>query len=130
MARRAREGAGFTLVEVLVAFAIAALGLAALFQIFATGLRSAAISEGYARATMLAESQLDRVGIEQPLAPGERFGVFDDGYRWHVAIAPYQEAEMDALVEIFEVSVTVSWGEESGGGRAVTLRTLRLGSER
>lgn len=130
MPRRPSEAAGFTLVEVLVAFAIAALSLAALLQIFATGLRSAASSEGYARATMLAESQLAGVGVEQPLAVGESSGTIDGGYRWRVVITPYLEADMEALVEIFEVSVTVSWGGEGQNGRAVTLQTLRLGAER
>lgn len=124
------EADGFTLVEVLVAFAIAALGLAALMQVFATGLRSAATAENYARATMLAESRLASVGVEQPLAAGESSGDFEDGYRWRVVITPYQEAEMDALVEVFQVNVTVSWGEEAERARAVTLQTLRVGSER
>lgn len=130
MQRRRSKSAGFTLVEVLVAFVIAALSLAALLQVFATGLRSATTSEHYARATMLAESQLASIGIEQPLAVGQSSGAFDDEYRWRIVVAPYQEADMDALVEVFDVSVTVSWGAEGENGRSVTLRTLRLGAEK
>lgn len=127
MPRRPDRAAGFTLIEVLVAFAIAAMGLAALMQVFATGLRSAATSEEYARATMLAETRLAGIGVEQAVDPGETFGAYDNGYRWRVVITPYDEPDMDTAVAVYEVSVTVSWGKADAPGRAVTLRTLRLG---
>ena len=126
---RGRRG-GFTLVEVLVAFAIAALSLAALMQVFATGLRGAATSEAYARAVMLAETRLASVGVEAPLEAGESTGRFDDDYRWRLTVEPYTEAEMDAAVEIYRIAVTVSWDEGRNAERAVTLQTLRLGPGR
>ena len=118
---------GFTLVEVLVAFAIAALGLAALMQVFGTGLRSAAVSSAFARAAMLAESELAAVGIATPLIPGEYIDSTEDGFRRHLSIAPYEEAGLQSDVQIYRVQVVVSWGErDDGDARAVSLQTLRL----
>jgi general secretion pathway protein I len=127
--RQRDSGGGFTLVEVLVAFAVAALGLATLFQIFAVGLRNADASEAYARAVMYAETRLAAVGIEQELQPGENGGDLDDGYRWRVVVEPYREDDMNAAVEVFAISVTVSWGGQGAAARALTLQTLRLGAE-
>lgn len=125
--RRSGETGGFTLVEVLVAFAIAALGLAGLFEIFATGLRNAGASEAFARAVMLAETRLAAVGVEQPLEAGESYGDLGEGYSWHTVIAPYYEKDMNTAIETFVVSVTVSWGADTSPPTAVTLQTLRLG---
>ncbi len=121
---------GFTLIEVLVAFAIAALGLAALMQIFGTGLQSARISEGYARATMLAESRLASVGVEEPLVAGESSGDFGDGFRWRLIVSPLGDDETNAVVVPFRVRVTVSWGAEDKTPRRVTLDSLRLAARR
>jgi general secretion pathway protein I len=126
--RKRHERSGFTLIEVLVAFAIAALGLAALLQVFGTGLRSAAVSSRYARATMLAESQLSAVGVTSPLVPGQYAGADTDGFHWRVSITPYEEAGLQANIEIFKVQVVVGWGAQADGTRAVTLSTLRLGA--
>jgi general secretion pathway protein I len=84
----ARQG-GFTLLEVLVAFAILALSLGVLIQIFSTGLNNVALGSEYSRAILLAQSQLAALGVEAPLAAGESNGEFGDGYRWHVTVTPY-----------------------------------------
>src|SRR5258707_8716331 len=54
-----RSSAGFTLIEILVAFTVATLLLGALYQLFSAGLRSSASAEHYADAVLLAESGLD-----------------------------------------------------------------------
>ena len=124
------EARGFTLVEVLVAFAIAAIALATLFRIFAGGLQSAQISEAEARATMLAESRLAAVGVEQPLAEDDQAGETEDGYRWRIAARGIDSGEGAHPVRRYEVTVTVAWGPEDERERAVVLRTIRLGPKR
>ena len=51
----ARPQQGFTLLEVIVAVVIAALCLAALSQVFATGVRAAGTSSDYMRAMTQAQ---------------------------------------------------------------------------
>ena len=121
---------GFSLLEVLVAFAILALALGVLLQIFANSLRAVSSSEEYTHATLLAESKLATVGREIPLEEGETEGEFDDKYRWRVNIQPYQWEEDGEIVEnlaadIFQVNVEVYWGEQPRQ-RSVPLTTLRL----
>jgi general secretion pathway protein I len=127
--RSSNNAGGFTLIEVLVAFAILALTLAALFQVFSGGLRNVAAADRHLMATMLARSVLDDVGSEIPIVSGERSGEIEQGYRWTVrilpstAIAPVADAEW--VLVPYEVQVEISWN-----GRPVTvITTLRLAAE-
>ncbi len=126
-----RLGDGFTLLEVLVAFAVLAVSLGVLFQIFSTGTRASRAAEAYVYATLLAESKLAAVGIELPFQEGEQAGEFDNGYTWRVAMVPYHhggdEIDGSSSVLAYEVGVTVLW-EAAGGRQSVSLTTLRLGS--
>ena len=56
-ARPARQ-AGFTILEVLTAFVVFAVALAALLQVFSGGLRDAQLADEYARAVMMSQSRL------------------------------------------------------------------------
>jgi general secretion pathway protein I len=118
---------GFTLMEILISLAILAVALAAVMQAFSGGLRAASASERQATAILLARSLLERVGRDVPLAPGEQSGVTEDGYRWLVRMQPAQiidpERVADSPVLPYDVQVQVA-----GGGRPVTLTTLRLAS--
>ena len=54
--RSSNSGSGFTLIEILVAFAILALTLTALLQVFTSGLRNVDAADRHLMATMLARS--------------------------------------------------------------------------
>jgi len=120
---------GFTLIEVLVAFAILVLALTALLRVFSTGLDSIGIAERYASATMLARSVLDEIGAEIPLVADELSGDAGDGFTWNVQIARSAViapiVDTDSWLVPYDVAVTVTWE----GGRSLTLTTLRLASE-
>lgn len=89
---RSRGGQrGFSLLEVLVAFAILAITLGVIMRIFSMGLRNVTVGEDYTRAILLAQSKLAALGVEEPLQPGEQTGAFDEGYRWHVMVQPYDK---------------------------------------
>lgn len=70
MKRLASGQRGFSLLEVLVAFAILSIALGVLLQIFATGMRNVGLSEEYSQAALYAESILAAYGREAPLAEG------------------------------------------------------------
>ena len=125
--RRARAERGFTLLEVLVAFTIFAIVLAAVMQIFSTGTRNAEVSRSYVLALAEAQMQLARLGIEQPLIVGEESGELDNGMRWRRVVAPHDVGEVvpEGLPVAFDVAVSVSW-RDGGRERRVSLSTLRL----
>lgn len=126
---RGRGAAGFTLLEVLVAFAVLAVALGAAMEVFSTGLRSARAAHTHTIATLLAESRLESVGVEDPLTEGESSGEWDNGYRWRVEVLPYapndEALETPTLPDAFAVTVTV-WRGDAGKAGSVTLTTLRL----
>ena len=101
-------------------------------QVYATGLHSTRVAESHTLATLLADSKLATIGIETPLEEGEQTGDFDNGFRWHSTVRPYDRgglADGEApLIRAYEVVVTVAWGEPDSG-RSVSLTTLRLGAK-
>ena len=122
---RHTEG-GFTLLEVLVAVAILAVALTALFQAFAGGLGGARQAEAATRAGLIARSILDRVGADLPLAEGVQRGEAADKYIWILGISPRREPNNPRLaspLRLYDVEAVVSWGS----GHSVTLSTVRSG---
>ncbi len=118
---------GFTLIEVLVAFAIMAFALGALLQTFATGLRSLGTAQSYTTAALQARSKLAEIGPIVPLEQGEHSGELADGFAWRARVEPYEPAVPEGVpggprLSGYKVEVTVSWS----GGREVSLTTLRL----
>jgi general secretion pathway protein I len=117
--------AGFTLLEVLVALVCFALVFGILAQIMRTGLRQSASAETATIATLVARSQLARVGAELPLEIGEVEGEVD-GMRWRTTIRLAEGPSEDVDIGTYRVDVTVAWGPPEEA-RDLTLTTLELG---
>ena len=122
--------AGFSLIETLVAFAIMGLSLGLVFQIFSTGLDAVDVSESHFRATLIGESKLAAVGVEEELTAGERSGEEEGGFDWVVSVVPFDvareiESEASQVGALYEVTATITWSK-GAEARQVVLKTLKL----
>jgi general secretion pathway protein I len=133
---------GFTLLEVVVALAIAALALVGLFRAGSGGLFAADTAARVDEAVERAQSHLAAFGRTGAVAPGELEGDDGGGYHWRLratAIAQQPDVAQQGLGRAFaapqqaagpptlyDVQVMISW---RGGGhdRSVVLETRRLG---
>ena len=120
---------GFTLLEVLVAFAITALALGVLYQIYAKGTTAAILGEEYAEAITIAESRLALLGTEEPLDNKTLSGSDNKKYDWRVTVQDYVEAVAPTnLVQpplaLKKIELEVTW-QSLGKQRSVLLHTLR-----
>jgi general secretion pathway protein I len=71
------------LIEVIVAFAVLALGLTLLLGTLSGSTRQIRWSDDAGRAALHAQSLLDQVGVGEVLQPGHLEGELEDGrYRW------------------------------------------------
>lgn len=138
MSRKHNEGRrastrerGFTLIEVLIALAIAGLGLAALMAAASTGLGNAKRAGQYIEATRRAQSHLALIGATTPLQPGDWSGDDGAGFSWRVRIAPPAVHAAapggEAASSIYTLEVTIGW-QSGGTANSVTLQSQRLAS--
>lgn len=118
---------GFTLIEVLVSFAILAIALAFLMHVIANVVSRTGEADARVGALQVAQSLVDRVGIDRPLEDGIADGESGSLYRWQLKIEPYgdEEDRENWPVAAHEVTVTVSWGDHGD----LMLSTLKLGSK-
>ena len=130
MSMRAQRG--YTLLEVIVAFAVLGIALMLLLGTLSNGTRQVRWAADSGRAALHARSLLDGVGIDLPVAPGRSSGDFENGrYRWALEIAPFDDPQLSSFSpdpsgrQLFELTLDVQWGE--GGPRErLQVHTLRL----
>jgi general secretion pathway protein I len=135
-----RRDTGFTLLEVLIAFVIAAMALSVMFKAATGGLFAVAIAGKYEEAVTRAKSHLAALGRDHPLAAGDFDGDDGDDYHWHLHIeqlAVVQPAEammrtiprpMTKEPALYDAEVAISW-TQSGRTRQVLLRSKRLDNQ-
>lgn len=126
-----RRQRGFTLLEVVVAFALLALALTLLLGSLSGAARQVRQAGDASRASLHAQSLLAGVGVGEPLRPGRSQGRFEEGrYRWTLEIAPYDKPRAaGALLDpyaprLLALDLAVSWGD--GPDQRLRWQTLRL----
>jgi prepilin-type N-terminal cleavage/methylation domain-containing protein len=130
---------GFTLIEVLVAFAILSIVLLTLFSGLSTALRGDRGAEFTRSALHLAKAELETAGVGSPLTPGVTNGRFENGMEWKLSVRPYASAYANNATPAYWVEIIVR--PPSGSSRpsfasmlaehlapapSVTLTTLKL----
>ena len=122
---------GFTLLEVIVAFALLALALTLLLGSLSGATRQVRESADASRATLHAQSLLAQLGAGEALQPGRQEGGFErDRYRWQLDVAPFADplaarAQRDpGAPQLLDVRLQVRWGERAS--EQLELHSLRL----
>ncbi len=124
---------GYTLIEVLVAFAVLALALTVLLGTLSGATRQVRWSADSGRAALHAQSLLAQAGVGEVLVPGRREGELDAGrYRWQLDVQPWTDPQMAGSpltdpfsAQMMALRLTVEWGE--GGPRErLQVESLRL----
>ncbi len=127
-----RTHAGYTLIEIIVAFAILALGLTLLLGTLSGATRQVRQAGDAGRAGLHAQSLLAEFG-ELP-QPGARAGELEEGrYRWRLQVEPWADPAPRSgpnridpnAARLLRLQLQVEWGE-GGPGQRVQLSSLRL----
>jgi len=119
---------GFSLLEVIVALAIMAMGFVTVLQLFSGSIRSVSLSEQYLKGTTLAHSKLGELEVNNYRVTAFE-GIFPDekNYRWQLQISPHTSPlnSKEDNIQLSEVTLNVLW-EEAGKTRDIELSTLKV----
>jgi general secretion pathway protein I len=122
---------GFTLIEVLVAFAILSLTVIVAVQGFAQGLRLLKLSGEHQRAILIADQKAREVVMPKE---GREEGT-EGAFAWARVIRPVAAPELEgpgrpAKWHVYEINVQVAWGEQRRSVNVTTMRTVSEAEER
>ena len=119
---------GFSLLEVIVALAIMAMGFVTVLQLFSGSIRSVSLSEQYLKGTTLAHSKLGELEVNN-YSVTEYEGIFPDekNYRWQLQVSPHTSSlnSKENNIQLSEVTLNVLW-EEAGKTRDIEINTLKV----
>ena len=143
--RTIQRQSGFTLVELVAAFVIFALGFGILMSILTDNIHVTSESADITRAALWAQSLIDMQGVGESLQEGSSSGRFDEKYTWQMNVAKIQPPEepqsggvtpgnatmqgpqitqVANTVDLYQLELVVSWGTRylQHHARFVTLR--------
>jgi general secretion pathway protein I len=132
-----REEHGFTLLEALIAFVIAALALGVLFDAGVGALRGARAASRYEQAVARARSHLALAVHTSPLVPGDWQGDDGSGFTWRLRVTPLASAAVRPVnavtqrgmssfpVTLCALSIWITWRDD-GTPREVRLDTAQI----
>lgn len=127
-----RRQRGFTLIEVIIAFALLALALTLLLGSLSGAARQIRTANDSGRATLHAQSLLAQLGVGEILQPGRKQGTFEQGrYRWTLEVEPYVDPlkrrspqTVASAPRLLQLQLEVEWGDAPG--QRLRWQTLRL----
>jgi general secretion pathway protein I len=126
------------LLEVIIAFVIAALALAVLYNAGVAGLRSTAAAAHYEQAVARARSHLTLADHASPLMAGNWSGDDGGGYSWHLRVTPIASTTVRPItplmlagsdgypLTLYAITVWITW-HDAAAARVVQLTTEEIG---
>ncbi len=117
--KRPSGAAGFTLIEVLLAFVIFALSFTVVLEILSGSMRNTMRAKEYTEIALIAQSVMDQVGLEIPLEAGTSTSGESGDYHWDLDISPFKgegdnahSVELGELtgIDLLEVEFVITWG--------------------
>ena len=128
-----RKQAGFTLIEIIVAFAVLALGLTLLLGTLSGASRQLRDAGDAGKAALIAQSVL-AANAETLNQPMRLDGDAEDGrYHWQLEVAPWQDPRVQGRKQpvdpggarLLHIQLEVQWGE-GGPRQRLRVASLRL----
>lgn len=131
MTLRRKQARGFTLIETLVALAIAAVILNGFYSALSTGSLLDRRAAEQADKVMTAITVLDRVGVDIPLSVGTVENGRANGLNWELLIGntPPRDMQLGPIYAGELIFISVSVTERDGGADPVVLRAIRFAGE-
>lgn len=117
--RARRRWAGFTLLEVLVGFAIIALAATIALRSSSLAIDATGKSGDAARAALHGRALLAELGISAPLSEGDFSGRLDDASEWTLSVS--RAPSPTPLLAAHDISLVVTTG-----GARVVMHTRRI----
>lgn len=128
---RKLDNSGFSLLEVIVALAIMAIGYMTVFNLFSVSIKSLGMSDQYQRAVNLANSKLSEIEMLNYEVENTS-GTFKDeeNFKWSLNIEPYESSlnDPDENINLSKITLKVLW-QDNQKTRNVELVTLKLDGE-
>lgn len=128
---RKLDNKGFSLLEVIVALAIMAIGYMTVFNLFSVSIQSVGTSDQYQLAVGLANSKLSEVEMMN-YETEELSGTFanEEDFKWSLSIEPYDSPlnDPDENINLSKIILNVFWDDKEKT-RNVELVTLKLNGE-
>ena len=130
-----RRAAGFTLIEVILAFALLALGLTILLGILSGATKQVRWADDAGRAAMHAQTLIAQQGVGEPIEQGHKEGDFEQGrYRWTLDVEPWRDPSIASdraqpldpnAAKMYALDLQVQWGDGTPRNR-LRVQSLRL----
>ncbi|MCQ9208005.1 MAG: type II secretion system GspH family protein [Omnitrophica bacterium] len=109
------RSSAFTLIEIIMAMAILAVGIIGIVRLLPVGLRASKSSEMMSRAGFLAQEKMEELklaGFEQLLAPEEPLEGEVGDYTWMASVSEVALKGLASSEDIRSLRLTVTWQEK------------------